>query len=104
MIAPRKETDPVPGLNIGTETDAFFQPGGRLAQACSTDEFPFEPRPQQRDMAAAVAHALEDSTHLAVEAGTGVGKSFAYLVPLILGSLARNIQVVVSTYTISAPT
>ena len=101
MIAPRKETDPVPGLNIGTETDAFFQPGGRLAQACSTDEFPFEPRPQQRDMAAAVAHALEDSTHLAVEAGTGVGKSFAYLVPLILGSLARNIQVVVSTYTIS---
>ena len=101
MIAPRKETDPVPELDIGAETDAFFQPGGRLAQACSTAEFPFEPRPQQRDMAAAVAHALEDGTHLAVEAGTGVGKSFAYLVPLILTSLARKIQVVVSTYTIS---
>ena len=101
MIAPRKETEPPPGFDIAAETDAFFQPGGRLAKACSSDAFPFEPRPQQRDMAAAVAHALQDGKHLAVEAGTGVGKSFAYLVPLILTAIARKIQVVVSTYTIS---
>ncbi|OGV42282.1 MAG: hypothetical protein A2X46_15315 [Lentisphaerae bacterium GWF2_57_35] len=52
-------------------------------------------------MAEAVAEAIENSQHLIVEAGTGVGKSFAYLVPVILAALERQIQVVVSTYTIS---
>ena len=52
-------------------------------------------------MAEAVARAIEDHTHLVVEAGTGVGKSFAYLVPAILAATDRKIKVVVSTHTIA---
>lgn len=44
----------------------------------------YEERPQQLEMAAAVSRSLADGHHLVVEAGTGVGKSFAYLVPAIL--------------------
>ena len=43
----------------------------------------FEIRPEQQQMALAVARALDDGHHLAVEAGTGVGKTFAYLLPAI---------------------
>ncbi|MCC6361427.1 MAG: DEAD/DEAH box helicase [Phycisphaerales bacterium] len=60
----------------------------------------FEPRPQQREMAAAVARAFDEGRHLAVEAGTGVGKSFAYLLPAIEQVLAGR-KVVVSTHTIA---
>ncbi len=62
----------------------------------------FEDRPQQRQMAEAVAEAFETPHHLAVEAGTGVGKSFAYLLPA-LDQLLRNPgkRVVVSTHTIA---
>ena len=44
----------------------------------------YEHRSQQLEMAAAVADALQSQKHLVVEAGTGVGKSYAYLVPAIL--------------------
>lgn len=47
----------------------------------------FELRNEQLDMAASVERAIESQSHLAVEAGTGVGKSFAYLVPTILYSV-----------------
>jgi len=68
----------------------------------------YEQRQQQLDMADAVADAIANSRHLLVEAGTGVGKSFGYLVPAIL-SLAKNQEskteskrrIVVSTHTIS---
>src|SRR2546425_8515999 len=52
-------------------------------------------------MAVAVAQALETGEHLAVEAGTGVGKSLAYLVPSILFAVAHNKKAVVSTHTIN---
>ncbi len=79
----------------------------------------YEERPQQLEMAAAVAHALDSKRHLVAEAGTGVGKSFAYLVPAILFATADQLdgppasgppkqdaveasrRVVVSTHTIS---
>lgn len=61
----------------------------------------FEFRPQQQQMAGAVAKALVGSRHLAVEAGTGVGKSFAYLIPAILAGLAMKQRVIVSTHTIN---
>src|SRR5262245_9433867 len=61
----------------------------------------FEPRPQQLEMARAVAQAMETATHLLVEAGTGVGKSFAYLVPAVLRCLTRGEIVVIATNTIS---
>jgi ATP-dependent DNA helicase DinG len=81
--------------------DRFFAPGGALEQAHAGAEFPFEIRPQQQRMARAVAEACANSCHLAVEAGTGVGKSFAYLVPLILNAVSRNERAVVATYTIT---
>jgi ATP-dependent DNA helicase DinG len=62
----------------------------------------FESRPEQLQMAEAVTAALEMKHHLMVEAGTGVGKSFAYLVPAIESATAeKDFRVVVSTHTIS---
>jgi ATP-dependent DNA helicase DinG len=61
----------------------------------------FEFRPQQQEMAVAVARALENGEHLAVEAGTGVGKSLAYLVPAILFAVANKKKAVISTHTIN---
>jgi ATP-dependent DNA helicase DinG len=62
----------------------------------------YEPRQQQLDMADAVAEAIAGQHHLMVEAGTGVGKSFAYLIPAILAATAnKDCKVVVSTHTIS---
>src|SRR5262245_4516300 len=52
-------------------------------------------------MAVAVARALQNQEHLAVEAGTGVGKSLAYLVPAILFAVANKKKAIVSTHTIN---
>ncbi len=60
----------------------------------------FEPRAEQGQMAAAVVRAMEARSHLLVEAGTGVGKSFAYLVPAVLRCLAGDV-VVIATNTIA---
>ncbi len=57
---------------------------GRIAKRLKTYEF----RPQQLEMAEAVVAAIRDRKHLLVEAGTGVGKSFGYLVPAILAVTA----------------
>lgn len=76
---------------------------GRIAQRLSG----YEARPQQLEMAAAVANAIASREHLIVEAGTGTGKSFAYLVPAILaatekqGTDAPRRKIVISTHTIS---
>ncbi|MGP0630270.1 ATP-dependent DNA helicase [Nitrospina sp. 32_T5] len=59
----------------------------------------FEFRSQQLEMAEAVESALSDSGHLLVEAGTGTGKSLAYLVPAIQWAVANEKRVVISTYT-----
>ncbi len=58
-------------------------------------------RPGQVAMAEAVAHALESGEHLAVQAGTGTGKSLAYLVPAIARAITGKSPVVVSTATIA---
>jgi ATP-dependent DNA helicase DinG len=57
-------------------------PGGRIAARLAN----YEHRPQQLEMAEAVARAIAQKRHLVAEAGTGVGKSFAYLVPAILAA------------------
>ena len=59
----------------------------------------FEHRPQQIEMAQAVETAFGDAKHIIVEAGTGTGKSLAYLVPAILWAVKNNKKVVISTYT-----
>ena len=61
----------------------------------------FEFRPQQQQMAAAVAEALENGEPLLVEAGTGVGKSLAYLIPSIRFALQNGRKAVISTHTIN---
>jgi len=59
----------------------------------------YEPRPQQLEMARMAARALEEDRPLVVEAGTGTGKSLAYLVPAALWSAANQQKVAISTYT-----
>src|SRR3712207_336289 len=61
----------------------------------------YEFRPQQLEMAAAVERALGGGHPLLVEAGTGVGKSFAYLLPAIDYAVRHKKRVVISTHTIS---
>jgi len=61
----------------------------------------YEHRPQQLEMAAAVERAFTEGHHLLVEAGTGVGKSFAYLLPAIDFAVRNKKRVVISTHTIS---
>lgn len=78
------------------QVNLAFGPGGLLAR--SRD---FEYRPQQQTMAVAVARACQDRTHLIVEAGTGVGKSLAYLVPAVFHALAENRKALISTHTIN---
>jgi ATP-dependent DNA helicase DinG len=70
---------------------AYFGPGGRLAAALPG----FEPRGEQAALAQEVADALERGEHLLAEAGTGTGKSLAYLIP----ALASGQRVVVATAT-----
>ena len=61
----------------------------------------YEVRDEQLRMADAVARSIENGGHLLVEAGTGVGKSFAYLVPSILAAVEMKKKVVISTHTIA---
>ena len=66
------------GVDLVQQVTEIFSPKGILSRSPN-----FEFRPQQQQMAIAVARALENREHLAVEAGTGVGKSLAYLIPAI---------------------
>ena len=75
---------------------AIFSEKGLLSRAKN-----FEFRPEQQEMAAGVAQALEEERHLVVEAGTGVGKSLAYLAPAILFGRAQHKKALVSTHTIN---
>lgn len=61
----------------------------------------YEPRPEQLGMADAVQRTMENRAHLLAEAGTGVGKSFAYLVPAVVRAICFGERVVVSTHTIA---
>ncbi len=61
----------------------------------------FESRPQQLEMLRSVANALSNSQHFMVEAGTGTGKSFAYLIPAVEWALRNSMRVVISTNTIT---
>ena len=73
---------------------AHLKPGGTLGGIPG-----YEPRPGQIDMARAVARAFNDRVHLMVEAGTGVGKSLAYLLPAVAWAAVNDTPVVVSTAT-----
>jgi ATP-dependent DNA helicase DinG len=65
---------------VTAEVERFFSEQSPLAAEVAA----FRPRTQQREMALAVAEAIRDNAILVVEAGTGTGKTFAYLVPALL--------------------
>jgi ATP-dependent DNA helicase DinG len=91
--APQGEPLPV---DIG-RIDKVLGPGGVIA-----DAFPaYEHRPQQLQMAQSVTGAFNRGSHLLMEAGTGTGKSLAYLVPAIAWALANGEKVAISTHTIN---
>ena len=79
------------------EIASFLEYGGPFSQYFEA----YEQRPQQVDMLKAVTNALSNGNHLMVEAGTGVGKSFAYLIPAALFAVQNNTRVVISTNTIN---
>ncbi|MGZ8137484.1 MAG: ATP-dependent DNA helicase [Methylococcaceae bacterium] len=74
-----------------TELEAFFSDDGALATVIPG----YQPRKAQLEMATAIADAIDDNQHLIAEAGTGTGKTFAYLVPAILSGK----KVIISTGT-----
>ena len=76
---------------MSAEVERFFSEQSPLA----TEVASFRPRAQQREMALAVAEAIRDNAILVVEAGTGTGKTFAYLVPALL----NGGKVIISTGT-----
>jgi len=84
-------------VDLRDETISILAPGGVISRKLPG----YEDRPQQIEMAEAVAEAFCQGGHLVVEAGTGVGKSFAYLIPAILFATEAKEPVVVSTNTIS---
>jgi ATP-dependent DNA helicase DinG len=98
-------TEPIPMIalrdnfedsSFAGQVRAMFGPEGLLGKARN-----FEFRAEQQRMAGAVAHALDEERHLVIEAGTGVGKSLAYLVPAVLHALEREKKAVISTHTIN---
>jgi ATP-dependent DNA helicase DinG len=88
-------TEPPP-TRVRELSAEIFADGGHL---CETLEL--EHRPQQENMARAVAAAIASDANLLCEAGTGVGKSLAYLLPGIILATDQQRQLIVSTHTIS---
>ena len=76
--------------------EGIFAPGGLLSEANN-----YEFRPPQLLMAQHVARTLDHGGHLVVEAGTGTGKSLAYLVPSVLLAVEQGRKAIVSTHTIN---
>ena len=88
---------PMIRVNTFSDLKEVLTPGGAVSRSLAG----FEVRPQQVEMACAVQKALLDGRRLAVEAGTGVGKSFAYLIPAV-DIVSRGAgKVIVSTFTIT---
>jgi ATP-dependent DNA helicase DinG len=89
-------TDTLYPLDV-EEIASVLEPGGAFSR-----HFPnFEHRPEQVEMLRAVAEALSKGRHLMVEAGTGVGKSVAYLIPAVMWAIQNNTRVIISTNTIN---
>ncbi len=87
----------IPAVVSPDEAAEFLEPGGGLARL----QPGYEHRSQQVRMTRAVAEALSTGKHLLVEAGTGTGKSMAYLIPAFLWAARNGRRVVVSTNTIN---
>ena len=96
MIGLRDDTSSTPDSRAATLSALIFAEGGWLQ-----DDLKLEHRPEQEEMAKSTASAFIDDEPLLFEAGTGVGKSLAYLVPGIIHACDKQRQMIVSTHTIS---
>lgn len=97
LLAPQLKPNPeILPLNAD-EVSSILEPGGEFSNYFENYEY----RTQQVEMMKNIAMAFSDGYHLLVEAGTGTGKSFAYLIPAALWALQNNQRVVVSTNTIA---
>ncbi len=100
LAAPDDAGKPLTGGGAGTVEDAEVVELLRRAGGLSDHFTDFEQRPEQEKMVLAVNQALTQGNHLLVEAGTGTGKSLAYLLPAALQAIRSGERVVVSTDTI----
>lgn len=96
LAATLQPLDPVLPLDPD-EIAALLEYGGPFSKYFDHYEY----RPQQVDMLRSITTAFSDGYHLMVEAGTGTGKSFAYLVPAALWAIQNGTRVVISTNTIA---
>ncbi len=80
------------------EVEKYFQPAVKAGEKNGEDDYS-EDRPEQREMAKMVATAFNKHKHAVIEAGTGTGKSKAYLVPSLLFGLKNRIPMIISTHT-----
>lgn len=83
-------------LFLSETSDAIFKAGGAMQEYLG-----FEHRPEQEEMSRFCAQAFESDTPLVFEAGTGVGKSLAYLIPGIIAAKRTRRPLIVSTNTIA---
>lgn len=81
--------------NISLED--IFGSGGVFSKRLAN----YEARQEQKEMAAAIESALQKRTNAVIEAGTGIGKSFAYLVPAIIYACQKGGRILISTFTIN---
>lgn len=93
---------PFPDDSLGpklafSSAESFFAPSGILSQV----KLDFQYRAQQVEMLDCIKQAFDTDKHALIEAGTGTGKSFAYLVPALLWSFEHDARVVVATGTIN---
>lgn len=91
------EAEPLRPEDMAGQATEWLAGEGKLAAAVDG----FEVRPGQLKMANAVDRALEDGQILMVEAGTGTGKSLAYLAPAVLRGLRHGERIVVATHTVA---
>lgn len=93
---PLKANDVLEPINLD-DVDAILDEDGKLANHLQN----YEHREEQVRMAQSIAHIFNDGGNLMVEAGTGTGKSLAYLVPAVLWAAKNNQRIVISTNTIN---
>ncbi len=109
LMPPREYTIPMPPpvpdwpalVRRETPLALTAEEVGRVFESGASGLSAFEDRPEQLAMADAVRAAMSDGGHYVIEAGTGVGKSLAYLVPAALHALRNGERVVISTNTIN---
>lgn len=94
----RKDNSSQDKLLLGTKAVNFSEIESHFTPTSAAGDYN-EDRPEQREMAATVLESFNQNRHLTIEAGTGTGKSKAYLVPALAFAIQNDLPVIVSTHT-----